>query len=94
MNLKPTKLKSIISVVGIILIYLIELYLNQSICGSLGMAGCLRDNSCCTYCQTFSLYPDCLCFCTTYLELIKQILIFILPGIIIYAIWSIIQKKK
>ena len=95
MNLKPTKLKSIVSIIVIIVIYLLSLYLNKSGCSILGAPGCVMDNSCCNYCQIdFSLYPSCLCSCTTFTELIKQILIFILPGVIIYIIWSIFQKKK
>jgi hypothetical protein len=88
MKFKPTWWKSIVSVVVIIGWYLFNSVTILSYCSRASiMCNCLNY-------KLPSLLPNC-CGCGAQLsQLILQIILILLPGIIIYFIWSLVQKNK
>jgi len=109
MNFRLTKWKVIISVVVIIVWYFLILYY-VSIQESPLCTMCLPifnpDN--CPACPNVfhvEIIPDpyypspCSCFCdcpfpTPISKIAKDLFIILIPGILIYVIWSLFQKKK
>ncbi len=86
MNFKPTKLKIIISVL-IILIWYILLVYNSIDCRTVSMP-------CPPNCEGgFTLLPKC-CGCISLNENLKDFVLVIFLGVLVYIIWSIIQSKK
>jgi hypothetical protein len=100
MKFKPTILKSIICIIIIILWFFFATINNQCFCK---MQSCPQFNiiECpkVLHVQIFSLECHCinLCSCpeaTPILDIISQIILLLIPGIILYIIWSLFQNNK
>ncbi len=88
MNFKVKFWKTLVSVLSIIIWYLYNRISMTSICNSVG--ACLP----CKVNGFPSLIPNC-CGCGAGIyQIISQLIIILIPGIIIYIIWSLIEKNK
>lgn len=92
MDFKPTKWKSIISILAVIVwIILMRYYTNLAMCGICVPKRCGVD-----YANWMVVKPACYgCFCTSFSTMLKSNLFHILiPFAIVYVIWSLIEKPK
>lgn len=102
MNFKPTKWKIIISILVIILYYLLMIVNANANVNVYLCKPCPQNfNSIdCEKVFTFGIIPGdspCGCTCpqpTPISSVFSQIFIVLLPGILMYIIWSLIEKKK
>lgn len=98
MNFRLTKLKVIISVIIIIVWYIfITLYFpSHTYCK--GLSCVPVDISNCPSVFLLEIIPSCIaCSCpspTPISKIFRDLLIVLIPGILVYLIWSLVQKKK
>lgn len=91
MNFKPTKWKVIVAILIIILVYLANFYLSFNGCN----IGCPDNNGISSFPPKYlSIYPSCSCDYFYFNSFILSLLILIIPSILLYLVWSLIEKKK
>ena len=96
MNFKLTKTKVIISIIVIVAWYVLIIS-TRPVC-----EGCLIDSNTCPdvpYIFTLYVIPSngCDCDCPsfdTFLNILGDLFLILLPGVLVYLIWSFVQKKK
>lgn len=87
MDFRPSKWKVIISIVFVILIFFIINILILFSCASAKLI-CLQDCP-----NTFSFIANC-CGCgSTFIENMQQFVILLSPGMLVYIIWSLFNRK-
>jgi hypothetical protein len=92
MDFSPIRKKVVVSITVMVVLYVIAYFFINSLCAYVDIQ--CPPEGCCIDCQiNTNLYPDCICSCTTYAGLFIQLIIFFLPGVITYILWSLFQKK-
>lgn len=97
MNFRLTKLKVILSLIVIIVFYALMYFVlvNNTFCD-------ICPSSCTPCKEVFhvAIIPEpcnCPCVCdipTTFLRVLGELLVVLAPGILVYIIWSLFQKKS
>jgi hypothetical protein len=87
MNFKPTRLKTFVSIILPIFWYIGLLLELQLTCSSIKLSYYCRDAG-------FNLLPNCSNCPTSLGNFFGSLLIILLPGIILYIIWSLFDKKR
>jgi hypothetical protein len=99
MNFKPSTWKTIISIGVIIAFYLLLLNFSSRLM-MMDCADCpvtFKASDCEKVFNILPPSPSCRCSCplpTPISSILTQLLTLLFPGILIYIIWSLIQKKK
>jgi len=100
MNFKPNKWKVIISIGAIIVWYLLLLWFSSIImidCGACPTTFKASDCEKVFVLNVLPSSPNCGCSCplpTPISSILTQLLTLLFPGILVYIIWSLSQKKK
>ena len=101
MNFRPKKWKIIVAVIVIVIWYAV-LFINASMimCDCKPCASIPSEDEC-GWVLDIDLLPEgcegCRCGCpehTPISKILEELIIILLPGIIVYVIWSLIEKKK
>ena len=101
MNFKPNKWKVIVSILVVIIWYVLLVWFSSSMRCNYYPCPSTFKGSDCPKVFVFNILPDFSCsggcFCdkpTQFSEIFIQLIILLIPGILVYLIWSLIEKKK
>lgn len=100
MNFKLTKKKIIVSI-GVVILWYILMFVFASIsyCNCYPCPSTFKASDCVEF-FVFDIIPNsCSCGCTCpqptpILSIFFQLFIILFPGLLLYVIWSLIEKKK
>ena len=88
MNFKPTKWKVIVAIIVVIFWYLLSFQLFAVYCRQLLCEPCGENLN------GISLYQSDCCGCYSNFQIYQDLIILLLPGIIVYILWSLVHKKN